>query len=340
MSIGSIDDLAIHESQESSSFEIVVAGGRGALIVDPAGTIKTQVQYQLESTEEKMRVLKTNRERYRLGDIQIIDIEGDHNVEYLGRGSIDGAAVFDSEGKRLWSYGKSTGEKTSIDDLAAGDLDGDGVAEFVAVWHAVELFDRYGALKWRREAKHGGFQIEVVDTDGDGKNEIVIANGDLVVRDSSGTVTREIKMPFYLAHFDICSLPASGRVGILAVEEGYVWLMGFDGKVAAKFNAPLSEFEAGSRKTPGLESIPESVYKARGTWVKLNNDQPGYLVVVTEFAAIDRSVLYVYTPSGQIAYQEVMPERCASITALPEVKGAPQGFLVGGSGTVWLYRTP
>jgi hypothetical protein len=224
-----------------------------------------------------------------------------------------------------------------IDDLAAGDLDGDGIAEFVALWNGVEVLDRYGTLKWRQGVTFG-HQVEVVDTDGDGKNEIALATGDLVLRDSRGIVTGKVKLPAYVAHFDICPLPESARAGILAVEDGYVWLVGFDGKVAAKYSAPLSKFESGSRRGPILESTEESVYKAKGTLVKLDGDQRQYLVVVTEFAALDRSVLYVYTTSGQLVYQEVLPECCTSVAALPAGNAGPQGFLIGGDHSVWMYK--
>ena len=86
----------------------------------------------------------------------------------------------------------------------------------------------------------------------------------------------------------------------------------------------------GSRET--------SVYAAKGVWVKLNDDQPELLAVVTRFAAIDRSVLYVYSDDGKLVYQEVLPEESSSIAVLSKDDGrGGQELLVGGSETVWRY---
>jgi hypothetical protein len=107
----------------------------------------------------------------------------------------------------------------------------------------------------------------------------------------------------------------------------------------AKFKAPLSEFDNATYQTPLGIPIGISVYKAKGIWVKLKKGEPENLAVITEFAAIDRSVLYIYKSSGEIIYQEVLPERCSSIAVLPETNANnPQELLIGGEQTIWRYR--
>jgi hypothetical protein len=260
-----------------------------------------------------------------LGDITIIDIEGDDVCEYLGRGGIDGAAVFAHDGRRLWSYGKSTKEKFHVGDLAAGDLDGDGLLEFVAVWDGIgiELIDRHG--KRRAQVNESiWYQAEVVDVDGDRKNEIIHGSGStMAIRDAQGTLIKHVEMPFYASRFSLCNKPGSSRPHILDVQDGAVWLADFEGKVVARFDAPLSV----------------DVYQSEGVWVKLSNTEPEYLAVIANFAVLDRSLLYVYRADGKLLYHEVLPVECTAIAVLPKGESKlAQDLIVGGEQRVWRYK--
>lgn len=342
--IGEIEDIAIGELDSHPGLDIVVAGGYGATVVDRNGAKQSQVQYEFEIEKEKVAGFDTQSLATMLGDVQVIDIEGDGTCEYLARGGLDGAAVFDHQGKRLWSYGKFSEEKTSIDDLAVGDINGDGVSEFIAAWNGLELFDRHGSKGWTQPSEGSLHQVEVVDVDGDRKNEIIHSNGSgLVIRDRQGQFVKEVEMPFYLSHFQLGTMPGKEeRSHLLAFAEDNFWLIDFNGEVVDKFAAPLSRF-TNSRKVSnddlyemGLSET--SVYKAQGAWVKLKEAQPSFLAVVTEFAAIDRSVLYIYSSEGRLVYQEVLPEQCSSIAVLTQEEGRDaQELLVGGSETVWRY---
>ena len=341
--IGQIEDISVGELDTHSGLDIVIAGRYGAMIVDRNGAKQSQVQYEFEIEREKIAGFDTQSFATSLGDVQVIDIERDGTCEYLARGGIDGAAVFDHQGKRLWSYGKFTKEKTSIDDLAVGDINGDGVSEFIAAWNGLELFDRHGSKGWMQPWERSVHQVEVVDVDGDRKNEIIHSSGTgLVIREGQGEIVKEVEMPFYLGQFQLCAMPGKEeRLHILAFAEDNVWLIDFDGNVVNKFAAPLGRFKNPRKASNDDYDIlfgETSVYKAQGVWVKLKEAQPSFLAVVTEFAAIDRSVLYIYSNEGKLVYQEVLPEQCSSIAVLSLEEGRDaQELLVGGSETVWRY---
>src|SRR6185295_3356852 len=105
-----------------------------------------------------------------------------------GGGGWQTGAFIGEDGARLWQPDALQG----MDDLAAGDVDGDGVPEFVVGYNGdggIHLHDAAGKRRWR-EDDGNVWHVEVVDTDGDGRCEIVHSNagGDLTVRDASGKV--------------------------------------------------------------------------------------------------------------------------------------------------------
>jgi hypothetical protein len=337
--IGSINDIAVRKLDPESGLRIVIAGRWGAMTVDRNGLKQSQIRYDLETEQVRLGPFRRTKTDRMIGDIQIVDIDGDDGYEYLARGSFDGADLFDQQGRRLWSYPKSDKEKISLQNVTVGDLNGDGQVEFIVSSDGIEAFDRYGKQLWRRPAEYGPSQIEVVDTDGSGKKKIVSTGYELEIRDESGNKIKSVDTPAgYIRDFSLCTMPNKKAPTILAVKDGYLWLIGFDGNAVAKLDAPLSEFPDVVEKTPRGE-FETSVYKAKGVWVKLVKDQLEYLAAVTKFAALDRSVLYVYTPSGKLVYQEVLPEQCASIAVLPpENETGSQEFLVGGERTIWRYK--
>lgn len=337
--IGRIDDVAVGEFDPSPGLDVIVAGNFGVRVFDLNGVQHTRTVFQFRTVREKVGPIPFDKEQTMLGDVKVVDLEGDGISEYLMRGSLDGGGLFDHQGKLLWTYGKFTEEKTSIDDLTAGDLDGDGIAELVVSWNGIEVFDKGGNKRSQLTEEYSGSQIEVIDTDGDGKNEIVSAGGTLKVRDATGRVIKNLEIPIYLGKFSLCQMPGQKQPVILSVQDNSLWLIDLQGKTVAQFNAPLSEFPETVQRGPnGEEFHGTSVYKSSGVWLTSGKIQK-YLAVISEFAAIDRAVLDVFTASGELVYQEVLPEASHAIVVLPPADSSDASeFLVAGEQTVWRYR--
>lgn len=347
----SIEDVAVGQLDGQPGLDIGLVGRLGITLLDSKGKVTEHINYQFEKGTIKVGPFKTEREKDSFGTMRAIDVESDGVCEILGYGGMDGAVLFDHRGHILFNRGESADGKSSIHDVAAGDIDGDGQLEFVASWgyepwNGIELFDRYGNIKWRHEEEFKPGQLEIVDVNGDGKAEFVEEDGrEIKIRDAKGTVISKVETPVYLWHLSLCSRPeGQGPPQDLAVREGSLWLIDLDGKNFSRFDAPLSEITLEKPRVvpmPGFEPLTfdkEEIYRARGLWIRLKRDQPKYLAVIATFGSLDRSLFYVYDQQGKLIYQEILPDNCNAIVALPPDNDSDtENILVGGEKTIWRY---
>ena len=312
--LGSVTDIALGRLDPTSGVALGVAGVNGAAFLDATGNVKSTVQFA--STFRR---------------ISFVDVEGDGVCEFMERGSWgSNAALLNHAGKVLWTYG---GSRPGVDDMAAGDLDGDGKLEFVVGFNGsggVHLLDRAGVARWQRPDSNV-WHVEIVDVNGSGYPEIVHSNaaGQLTVRDAVGSIVSQTQpsaaasgAKIYFSHFSLCHWPTPASRPLL-LTPGMNSLLVFDiaGKLQATFDAPKVGLLA----------------EAIGTPVKLQRNAPAYFAAAVTFMPGDRSLLFFYDANKALVYQEVLPETCQTLAALPLGKTGAEALLVGGEGKVWEY---
>jgi hypothetical protein len=303
--LGTVTDILAGKG--GSTAEITIAGSKGVLFADKNSNVKSSVMFSSRTSH-----------------VDIIDVGADGIYEFMNRGSWGcDASVIDHNGNAIWTYGGLPG----VDDMCSGDVDGDGKLEFVVGFNGgggVHLLDENGKRKWK-QPDGNVWHVELVDTNGDGKPEIVHSNagGKITVRDHQGKIIRRSAPSPYFSGFSLCKWPTkSDREYALLSEDDTIWVFDFDARVVAQFKAP----DCGT------------LGRARGTPVKIKSEESEYFAVIVEFGRWEKSILYVYSPSGELLYQEILPEACASIAAVPLDKSETETILIGGLGRVWQYK--
>ena len=163
----------------------------------------------------------------------------------------------------------------------------------------------------------------MVDTNGDGTLEIVERSSGLTVRDGRGEIISQNRPVPFISNFSLCHWPGKNdRAYVLMSDDNTTWILDFEGKTVAQLEAPKAH--------RGM---------ARGVPVKLKADQPEYFAVLVELQFYwRRSILYIYNPNHKLVYQEILPETCGAIAALPLDRSGTDALLVGGWGKVWQYQ--
>lgn len=305
--LGLVTDLRQIRSSEAV---FGVAGTDGALFLDARGTPVSSVAYSETASQ-----------------VRLVDVEGDGQWEFHDRGGVgwEDTALMDHAGKRLWAYGEFPG----VNDAASGDLDQDGILDFVVAMNGnsgVRRLDRSGKSLWSKSDSIV-WHVELVDVDGDGKAEIVHSSGlgGITIRDQQGNVLREQETEPYCSEFSLCRWPdREGETHLLVADEGQIWVLDFNGKAVAKFDVPES-------------MDAESVV---GTTVRLHEGRPEYFAAVVDLDTWETSVLYVFDKGRRIRFKEVIRDKCTAILAVPREGSAADDFLVGGTGSVWKYTVP
>ena len=305
--IGKVTDITFGVLDPDSALTIGVAGTNGALLLDSA--LNKRVFIPFGEVSEHADIIKTKNSCYFLS----------RRGELFKRKT----AFIDHTGKSLWMYGD---EKRSVDDTAVGDLNGDGKLEFAVGFNGgdgIHLLDQSGNKVWEKPDGNV-WHVEIVDANNDGNLKIVHSNSssEIVVRNKNGDIVSKSKPAQHITHFSIVDWPdKTSKKVILLSEDKFIWLLDFDGKVIAKYDAPDCR----------------DLGEARGAVIKLTKDQSPYLAVAVEFRHWKRTLLYVYNSTKNLVYQENIPSACASIATLQKQNSREESLLVGCDNTILKY---
>ncbi|HLF48083.1 MAG TPA: VCBS repeat-containing protein [Methylomirabilota bacterium] len=307
--LGSVTAIALLAGLAGTGDSLVAAGTEGAVVLDLGWAPRRRVTFEGCAAH-----------------VDVIPPAPTRPLRFLNRGSWScSTSLLDQDGRALWRYG-GRGSGGGVDDAVAGDLDGDGTLGVVVGFNGsggVHRLDVSGKKLWS-QPDGNVWRVELVDLDGSGRPVIVHSNasGQLTIRDRAGRVVRRERPAVYLSHFALTRWPGrDGPVRILEISDRGLWLFDFNGNIAWQLGAPLAS----------------RTLRPRGAPVRLGAGQPEYFAAVAAWGAWRRSVLWVYTRSGSLRYQEVLPEACAAIAAMPDAESGADALLLGCEGKIWRY---
>ncbi|MCI0596569.1 MAG: VCBS repeat-containing protein [candidate division Zixibacteria bacterium] len=308
--MGTITSLRPSSSQTDAQPLLWIAGERGAAAVTDSGQPLIAVRFERAG-----------------GKVTPLDIEGDGNLEFLSRGGgQEEVRLYDRAGRQLWKYGLGT--EPAVRDAACGDLDGDGQSECAVAMKGdggIHLLDKNGRVLWKRPEPNV-WGVEILDLDGDGKEEILYSNGagKLCVRDRAGGTFRELPGNNSISLFSLCPRPDADGGWAVLNNNNYtgIQLLDFKGNVIASIPAPAKGYEA------------------FGTPVSFEADGPPYFALLVCNTTPRRdSRLFIYNPENEIIYEEKFFPSQAALRAVRDARTGDEFLFVGeGEGRVWKYR--
>ena len=337
--------------------EVVAVGQFGGFVFDLNGTLKKEILF--DPLEEKVKVGPYEQTSYRseTGDIRIVRL-APGRIGFLSFGSIQGVTVFDENGQHLWNHGRQEVDlgsvawesdaeyekSTHVLGAAVGDLDGDGVSEYIVARKkdGLRAYDQLGQEKWFQADDFASSELRVVDINGDGKGEL-IEIGTRIRSGIDGSVIRETKGSDAEALLIVDRTKQEKELQFARFNDDKLIYRDEKGAKLFEADAPLARVMKSPETVPAsgdpeisLIDDDETVAFPKGAWVTLRRGEPKYLAIVAGYIGLPRSNLYIYDRNGTLVYHELLDEAAEVLEIVPG-NGDAEDILVGGKDTIWRY---
>ncbi len=293
---------------DPASGNIAAGGSEGVGVWSSTGAVRSS--YSLPGRDER---------------VQLVPKSGANGYGCLFRGSwASPSRLFDPAGKQYWAVPYGQG----VDDAIAANFLPQAARPQVVVGYngggGISMFDAAGKLLWNK-SDGNVWHVEALHVAGTPELCIVHSNagGEITVRNPRGAQISKVSPGFYFSWFTAVPWPnRNSNEMLLANPSGKFLLVDTNGNIKLTLAAPHS---------PGLDELHACLIRIKG--------QPGLcLAVVAAPANVGKgSTLSLYSNSGTLIFEEVLPEMCRSVAALTRTKNQPETLIVGGTNHLWRY---
>jgi len=276
--------------------KIVVLGLCKLAIIDKENTNKRQViSYEIRSFNP-----------------DLLQINGKMHIVAGGDGFSD-VGLMDEEGKLIWKYRPDPDDLAPY-DMVAGDLNNDGSPEFYAgTYDGLHILDKDGKITKKVDLPGQIYGVEICTYNN--KPSIICRSSfqseyKLRFWDFNGNLLKTVDNKKEVSELSIVNWP--GGEHILADNGSKIYILDLNGNIILKKN------------------IGVKIYGLSGTAVYFQENKKPYLAVVVKYRSrYRRSSLYIFSPEGELIYQEVLYTTTA-ITAIKDQETNREYLLVGG----------
>lgn len=272
-------------------------------------------------TRYRKKTIKFSQLGYRP---ELLSIKYDGSMEIMIRGGgFDDVGLVNRSGEFIWKYKRAQGTSPHMTARKYDDK-----AEFyIADFDGLHKLDDSGKQIWKVNDKVGERDIQIYEP----KSMLPVTvtrsnNGNIRYWNESGQLTWEVIPEIESYGLEIIYWPDDYH--ILASGDYEIIIMDLNGKVSLQYKLKKDIL-------PFFVHLLE-IMDIRGVPVKLDLNRQPYLAVIAKHrAALKKSTLSIFTPEGQLIYQEML-NSTTGINTLINPDGS-ESLLVGDGNKVWIY---